>query len=198
MILNDKQITELCENQDMLYPFCYGQIKRYKGVKMISYGVSSFGYDIRLAPEVKLFTRSINNSEFATGLLDPKNFKQEVMKVLEVHENETGSFVILPPYSFALGSSIEYFKVPDNVMCLCTCKSTLARVGLNINNTTFEPGFEGDITLELTNPTDHYMKLYVNEGVAQVLFIQGERPEITYADKEGKYQKQKGIQGALV
>jgi len=190
-ILNDIQIIELGQ-KGMITPFVSESINvNEHGEKILSYGVSSFGYDIRLAPTVKVFA----NPDI---ILDPKNFDESIFYELEINKDDTGEYVILPPHSFALGHTIETFDIPDNIMCLCTCKSTLARISLNLNSTTFEPTFFGQITLELTNPSDNFMKVYVNEGCGQVLFFKGEKPSITYADRKGKYQNQSGITGAKV
>lgn len=191
MILNDKEIIELCE-QGMITPFLKDQVSKLHDRKVISYGVSSFGYDIRLNSEVKVFDR---NKELE---LDPKDFNTNCLEVLPVYESPKGQFVLLPAYSFALGSSIETFNIPADVLCLFTCKSTYARVGLNVNNTIFEPSWNGEVALELTNPTNKAMKIYTNEGIGQVVFFKGNRPDITYADRNGKYQGQTGITTAKV
>lgn len=194
MILNDKEIIALCE-KGMISPFNQSQITESKGIKTISSGLSSFGYDISLSSDVRIFH---NRDKYLDSyIIDPKNFNTPFTEA-KIIEDETGVYFLLPRHSFALGCSNEYFKIPDDIMCLCTCKSTYARCGLNINNTTFEPEFEGDITLELTNCTDFPIKIYIFEGIAQVLFIKGNRPNVTYADRKGKYQHQLGVQGALV
>lgn len=191
MILNDKKIIQLGQ-EGMIFPFSSENISvNFSGQKILSYGTSSFGYDVKLAPSVKLFDKSDIN-------LDPKKFDESILYELDMYSDESVQYVYLPPHSFALGSTVETFNVPDNIMCLCTCKSTYARIGLNLNSTTFEPGFKGQITLELTNPTNNYMRVYINEGIGQVLFFEGERPNITYADKNGKYQNQMGVTVAKV
>ncbi len=148
---------------------------------VISYGLSSFGYDLRAAPEWRVFVNAFNT------VVDPKNF-------------DTNSFVeldndhcIIPPNSFALTRSIEYMRVPEDVMVVALGKSTYARVGIVANVTPLEPGWEGHVTLELSNTTPLPAKVYANEGIVQLLFFQGERPEVTYADRKGKYQGQTGV-----
>lgn len=195
-ILNDRQIKELCL-KGMITPFSEGQIR--KGV--ISSGLSSFGYDITLGITVKVFKKpSLIDKWFRKKHLDPKNFDKSILQDLPCHyDNTTGlPYVILPPHSFSLGHTVETFNVPEDVMCLCTCKSTLARVGLSVNCTSFEPEFVGQITMELSNQTTYPMKVYLREGIAQVLFFRGDRPEVTYADKKGKYQGQSSVTIAKV
>lgn len=176
MIKNDKWIEEMAL-KGMISPFESSQVRN--GV--ISYGVSSFGYDLRISNEFKIFT-NINNT-----VVDPKQF-------------DTKSFVdlvadvcIIPPNSFALGRSVEYFKIPRNVLTVCLGKSTYARCGIVVNVTPFEPEWEGHVTLEVSNTTPLPAKIYANEGIAQVLFFEGEEPRTSYKDKKGKYQSQTGI-----
>ncbi|PPB55912.1 dCTP deaminase, partial [Campylobacter hyointestinalis subsp. hyointestinalis] len=148
----------------------------------VSYGLSSYGYDIRVGREFKIFT-NVNST-----VVDPKNFVEENVVDFE------GDVCIVPANSFALARTIEYFKMPVNVLAICLGKSTYARCGIIVNVTPFEPGFEGHITIEISNTTPLPAKIYANEGIAQVLFLQGdEKCDTTYKDKKGKYQAQTGI-----
>lgn len=177
-ILSDRQITYLAEHEGMIRPFVKKQVR--KGV--ISYGVSSYGYDIRVAREFKIFT-NINNT-----IVDPKNFDEK--SFVTIHADSC----IIPPNSFALAATVERFKIPRDVLTVCVGKSTYARCGIIINVTPFEPEWEGYVTLEISNTTPLPAKIYANEGIAQVLFFQGSEPcQISYKDKKGKYQKQKGL-----
>ncbi len=152
------------------------------GKGVVSYGLSSYGYDIRVGREFKIFT-NVNST-----VVDPKNFVEENVVDFE------GDVCIVPANSFALARTIEYFKMPDNVLAICLGKSTYARCGIIVNVTPFEPGFEGHITIEISNTTPLPAKIYANEGIAQVLFLQGdEKCDTTYKDKKGKYQAQTGI-----
>jgi dCTP deaminase len=177
-ILSDITITELAQKHGMIKPFVKKQVR--KGV--ISYGVSSYGYDIRVANEFKIFT-NINNT-----VVDPKNFDPKSFVTIKADH------CIIPPNSFALAKTVEYFKIPRDVLTVCVGKSTYARCGIIINVTPFEPEWEGFVTLEISNTTPLPAKIYANEGIAQVLFFRGDRPCATsYADKKGKYQNQKGL-----
>ncbi len=177
MIKNDKWIKEMALKHRMIEPFEERQIR--KGV--ISYGLSSFGYDIRVADEFKIFT-NINST-----IVDPKAFDTRSFVDFK------GDVCIIPPNSFALGRSVEYFRIPRNIMTICLGKSTYARCGIITNVTPFEPEWEGYVTIEISNTTPLPAKIYANEGIAQVLFFEGEPPLISYADKRGKYQAQVGI-----
>ena len=176
MIKNDKWIEKMAES-GMISPFENSQVR--DGV--ISYGVSSFGYDLRISNEFKIFT-NINNT-----VVDPKNFDPKSFVDL------VSDICIVPPNSFALGRSVEYFKIPRNVVTICLGKSTYARCGIVVNVTPFEPECEGYVTLEISNTTPLPAKIYDNEGIAQVLFFEGEEPRTSYKDKKGKYQSQVGI-----
>jgi len=178
MIKSDRWIRKMAKDQGMIAPFEEKQIRQ--GV--ISFGVSSYGYDIRIADEFKIFT-NIN-----TTIVDPKNFD------LKSFVDFKGPICIIPPNSFALGMSVEYFKIPRNVMTICVGKSTYARCGIITNVTPFEPEWEGFVTLEISNTTPLPAKIYANEGIAQVVFFESDEPcETSYADKKGKYQAQRGI-----
>jgi len=174
----DKWIKKMALEQRMIEPFEEGQIRN--GV--ISFGTSSYGYDIRVADEFKIFT-NINSA-----IVDPKNFDPRSMVDFR------GEVCIIPPNSFALGRTVEYFRIPSNVLTICLGKSTYARCGIIVNVTPFEPEWEGYVTLEISNTTPLPAKIYANEGIAQVLFFEGDEPcDITYAMKKGKYQGQQSI-----
>lgn len=174
----DHWIRKMALEHGMIEPFVEGQVS--KGV--ISYGLSSYGYDIRVTDEFKVFT-NVHNS-----LVDPKNFDDR--SFVEIKADEC----IIPPNSFALARTAEYFKIPRSILTVCLGKSTYARCGIIVNVTPFEPEWEGYVTLEISNTTPIPAKIYANEGIAQVLFFEGdEECEISYADKKGKYQKQVGI-----
>ncbi len=178
MIKNDRWIKKQAIENKMIEPFEQGQVR--DGV--ISFGVSSFGYDLRVSDEFKIFT-NVKNS-----IVDPKNFSSESFVDFK------GPVCIVPPNSFALAHSIEYFRIPRNVMTICLGKSTYARCGIIVNVTPFEPEWEGHVTLEISNTTPLPAKIYANEGLAQVLFFESnEEPETSYKDRKGKYQKQNGI-----
>lgn len=163
----------------MIEPFVENQVRQ--GV--VSFGLSSFGYDIRVSDEFRIFTP-------ATGQLtvvDPKAIDERAM--VPYH----GDICIIPPNSFALARTVEYFRIPRNVLTICLGKSTYARCGIIVNVTPFEPEWEGHVTIEISNTTPLPAKIYANEGIAQVLFFEGEQPEVSYADRKGKYQAQRGI-----
>jgi dCTP deaminase len=177
-VLSDKWIKEMAKTHNMISPF---EDKQVRGTK-ISYGLSSFGYDARVSNEFKIFTNI--NSE----IIDPKNFKQNNFV------SKNGEECIIPPNSFVLSSTVEYFKIPNNIMVICLGKSTYARCGIIVNVTPLEPSWEGHVTLEFSNTTPLPAKIYANEGVAQFIFLKGnEKPDITYADRNGKYMKQSGV-----
>jgi dCTP deaminase len=172
----------MAKEHQMIDPFVDEQVRHVKGEKVISYGLSSYGYDLRVADEFKIFT-NINNS-----LIDPKNFSDSAFVHLE------GEFCIIPPNSFALARSVEYFRIPREVLTICLGKSTYARCGIIVNVTPFEPEWHGHVTLEISNTTPLPAKIYANEGLAQVLFYEAaEVCETSYADKAGKYMGQTSI-----
>ena len=177
-IKSDRWIKEMSIKNDMINPFVDESIKKGE----ISYGLSSYGYDIRVSNEYKIFT-NVNNS-----IVDPKNFDSKSFIDFK------GDVCIVPPNSFALARSIEYFKIPRNVLTICLGKSTYARCGIIVNVTPFEPEWEGHVTLEISNTTPLTAKIYSNEGLCQVLFFESDEDcETSYKDKLGKYQSQKGI-----
>ena len=178
MIKNDRWIKKQALEKNMIGPFEETQMRN----EVISFGVSSFGYDLRVSDEFKIFT-NVNNA-----IVDPKNFSPESFVDFK------GPVCIVPPNSFALARSVEYFKIPRNVMTICLGKSTYARCGIIVNVTPFEPEWEGHVTLEISNTTPLPAKIYANEGLAQVLFFESQdEPETSYKDRKGKYQKQNGI-----
>ncbi|MBI3626212.1 MAG: dCTP deaminase [Candidatus Rokubacteria bacterium] len=178
MIKSDRWIKRMALEKGMIVPFEERQVR--KGV--ISYGLSSYGYDIRIADEFKIFT-NIN-----TTIVDPKGFDSRSFVDFK------GEVCVIPPNSFALGRSVEYFKIPRNVMTLCVGKSTYARCGIITNVTPFEPEWEGFVTLEISNTTPLPAKIYAHEGIAQVLFFESDETcAVSYADRQGKYQSQQGI-----
>lgn len=174
----DHWIRKMALEQKMIDPFVEGQVS--KGV--ISYGLSSYGYDIRVSNEFKVFTN------LHSAVVDPKNFDPNSFVEIE------NDYCIIPPNSFALAKTVEYFRIPRSTVTVCVGKSTYARCGIIVNVTPFEPEWEGYVTLEISNTTPIPAKIYSNEGIAQVLFFEGdEECQISYADKKGKYQKQTGI-----
>ena len=166
----------------MIEPYEPGQVKQVDGKRIVSYGTSSYGYDIRCADEFKLFT-NINST-----IVDPKEFDEK--NFVDVKSDS----VIIPPNSFALARTVEYFRIPRNVLTICLGKSTYARCGILVNVTPFEPEWEGTATLEISNTTPLPAVIYANEGIAQVLFFQSDEPcEVSYGDKKGKYLKQQEV-----
>ncbi len=175
----DHWIRQQAQECGMIEPFEERQVR--EGV--VSYGLSSFGYDIRVAKDFRIFTP-------ATGeltVIDPKAVDERAL------QSYHGDDCIIPPNSFALARTIEYFRIPRNVLAICVGKSTYARCGIIVNVTPFEPEWEGYVTIEISNTTPLPARIYAGEGIAQVLFFEGEAPEISYADRNGKYQKQSGI-----
>lgn len=184
-IKSDKWITRMSLEYKMIEPFEPRQVRHSNNPKndnMISYGVSSYGYDVRVADEFKIFT-NINNT-----VVDPKKFDPNSFVTFK------GDVCIVPPNSFALARTVEYFRIPRNVLTVCLGKSTYARCGIIVNVTPFEPEWEGIVTLEISNTTPLPAKIYANEGIAQVLFFESdELCETSYKDKMGKYMSQTGV-----
>ncbi len=181
-IKSDRWIREMARKHAMIEPFVDVQVRTCEGQKVISYGLSSYGYDLRVDRKFKVFT-NIHNS-----LIDPKHFRDDAFVHIE------GDSCIIPPNSFALATSIEYFRIPRDVLTICVGKSTYARCGIIVNVTPFEPEWEGKVTLEISNTTPLPAKIYANEGLAQVLFYQASDVcEISYADRAGKYMRQSEI-----
>lgn len=181
-IKSDKWIRKMAKDHGMIEPFSDTQVKEINGNKVISYGTSSYGYDIRCANEFKIFT-NINSTIVDPKNFDPKNFVEVV-----------SDSCIIPPNSFALARTVEYFRIPRKVLTICLGKSTYARCGIIVNVTPFEPEWEGYVTLEFSNTTPLPAKIYANEGVAQVLFFESdEECDISYRDRNGKYMGQVGV-----
>ena len=177
-VLSDRWIKKMALEKEMIKPF----VAEQKRNNNISYGLSSFGYDARVSNDFKVFTN------VDSVIVDPKNFKNNSFVSRKVDE------CIIPPNSFALARTVEYFKIPENVIVICLGKSTYARCGIIVNVTPLEPGWEGYVTLEFSNTTPLPAKIYANEGVAQFIFLKGnEKPEVTYADRNGKYMGQTGV-----
>jgi len=182
MIKSDKWIRRMAAEKRMIEPFEAGQVREVDGHKIVSYGTSSYGYDIRCSNEFKLFT-NLNAT-----IVDPKNFDDKSFVDI------SGEHCIIPPNSFALARTIEYFRVPRNVLVVCLGKSTYARCGIIVNVTPLEPEWEGYVTLEFSNTTPLPAKIYANEGVAQVIFFESDEVcETSYKDRGGKYQGQTGV-----
>jgi dCTP deaminase len=177
-IKSDRWIRQMALQHDMINPFSEKQVR----TGVISYGLSSYGYDLRVADEFKIFT-NVNSA-----VVDPKQFDERSFVTV------AASCVMIPPNSFALARSVEYFRIPRDVMTICVGKSTYARCGIIVNVTPFEPEWEGFVTLEISNTTPLPAKIYANEGLCQILFFQSDEAcETSYADRKGKYQAQKGI-----
>jgi len=179
-IKSDRWIRRMATEHRMIEPFTDGQVRG----GAISYGVSSYGYDMRVAPEFKIFTNVLS------AVVDPKHF--DAKSFVEY----SGDVCIVPPNSFALARSVEYFRIPRNVLTICVGKSTYARCGIITNVTPFEPEWEGYVTLEISNTTPLPAKIYANEGICQVLFFEADDDDVcetSYADKKGKYQGQVGV-----
>ena len=174
----DRWIRKMALEHGMIEPFVDSQVR----AGVVSFGLSSYGYDIRVADEFKVFT-NINST-----VIDPKNF--DPLSFVDIKSD----VCIVPPNSFALARTIEYFRIPRDVLTVCLGKSTYARCGIIVNVTPFEPEWEGLVTLEISNTTPLPAKIYANEGLAQVLFFQSDEPcEVSYKDKQGKYQAQRGV-----
>jgi dCTP deaminase len=182
-IKSDRWIRRMAAEHGMIEPFEPGQVRRHEdGTRMVSYGTSSYGYDVRCARDFKIFT-NINSA-----VVDPKNF--DANSFVDIQSD----VCIIPPNSFALAHTIEYFRIPRNVLTICLGKSTYARCGIIVNVTPLEPEWEGHVTLEFSNTSPLPAKIYANEGVAQFLFFESdEECETSYADRAGKYQGQRGV-----
>ncbi len=181
-IKSDRWIRRMAESEGMIEPFEAGQVREADGNKIISYGTSSYGYDVRCANEFKIFT-NINSA-----IVDPKNFDDN--SFVDVNSD----VCIIPPNSFALARTVEFFRIPRSVLTVCLGKSTYARCGIIVNVTPLEPEWEGHVTLEFSNTSPLPAKIYANEGVAQMLFFESDETcETSYKDRGGKYQGQKGV-----
>jgi len=181
-IKSDKWIRRMSLEKQMIQPFESNQLRHVNDKKIISYGTSSYGYDVRCSTEFKIFT-NINHN-----IVDPKDF--DAQSFVEIDADEC----IIPPNSFALARTVEYFKIPRSTLVICLGKSTYARCGIIVNVTPLEPGWEGHVTLEFSNTTPLPAKIYANEGAAQLIFLKGnEEPATTYEKRNGKYMKQTGV-----
>jgi len=183
-IKSDRWIRRMAQERGMIEPFvdAMGRHVDAQGRRVISYGLSSYGYDMRVAPEFKIFTNVLS------AIVDPKDFDHRSFVEF------AGDVCIVPPNSFALARSVEYFRIPREVLTICVGKSTYARCGIITNVTPFEPEWEGFVTLEISNTTPLPARIYANEGIAQVLFFESDEVcETSYADRKGKYQAQQGI-----
>lgn len=179
MLKSDRWITRMVAERKMIEPFIEDQVR--DGV--VSYGLSSYGYDIRVADEFKIFT------DLNCAIVDPKYFDRKSFAYVQTEES-----ILIPPNSFALARTVEYFRIPRNVLALCVGKSTYARCGIIVNVTPFEPEWEGYVTLEISNTTPLPARIYANEGIAQVIFLESDEGcDRSYADRSGKYQRQSGI-----
>ena len=181
-IKSDNWIIEQAEKKQLINPFEKEHIREVDNKKVISYGVSSYGYDVRCANEFKIFTNTFSS------VVDPKNFDEK--SFVDIQDSEC----IIPPNSFALARTVEYFKIPRSILTLCLGKSTYARCGIIVNVTPLEPEWEGHVTLEFSNTTNLPAKIYANEGVAQMLFFESDQVcKTSYKDRGGKYQGQTGV-----
>ena len=181
-IKSDRWIRRMVQTQRMIEPFEPGQVKEVRGRKIVSYGTSSYGYDIRCSTDFKIFT-NVNST-----IVDPKSFDEKNFVDFR------GEVCVIPPNSFALARTVEYFRIPRDVLVICVGKSTYARCGIIVNVTPLEPDGEGHVTLEFSNTTPLPARIYANEGVAQVIFLESDEVcETSYRDRGGKYQGQKGV-----
>ena len=181
-IKSDLWIRRMAAENGMIEPFETGQVREVDNERVISYGTSSYGYDVRCASDFKIFTN------IHSAVVDPKNFVESSFV------DKRSDVCIVPPNSFALARTVEYFRIPRNVLTICLGKSTYARCGIIVNVTPLEPEWEGHVTLEFSNTSPLPAKIYANEGACQFLFLKGqEAPRFSYADKKGKYMKQQGV-----
>jgi len=178
MIKSDAWIRQMAQTAQMIEPFCTSQVS----TGVVSYGLSSYGYDVRLGDEFRIFTNVWG------AIVDPKEFDERAFV------DYCGDFCLVPPHSFVLARTVEYFRIPRNILAICVGKSTYARCGIIVNVTPFEPEWEGCATLEISNTTPLPAKLYANEGIAQVIFLESDSVcESSYKDRQGCYQGQRGV-----
>lgn len=181
-VKSDRWIIQMATEQDMINPFSATQVRESEGRKIISYGTSSYGYDVRVANEFKVFTN------IHSAVVDPKAFDNASFVDIQA------DVCIIPPNSFALGRTVEYFRIPRDTLTICLGKSTYARCGIIVNVTPLEPEWEGHVTLEFSNTTTLPAKIYANEGIAQMIFLGGDQVcDVSYKDRKGKYQGQVGV-----
>jgi len=184
-ILADWEIKHLAEERQMIEPFVDHLVSKEEGRKLLSYGLSSYGYDIRLSPsQCLVFGRT------QSGDCDPKSFDPDILKPSDLLEDERGQYFLLPPYGYCLGVAMERIKLPRDVTVVAVGKSTYARSGILVNITPAESGWEGYLTLEISNCTGLFNRVYANEGITQLLFYRGNPCEVSYQDRKGKYQGQ--------
>ena len=189
-VKSDRWILQMCREHQMITPFEDGLVREIEGRRIISAGLSSYGYDLRLAADgFRVF------SPIASAEIDPKNFDEKSLIEAPPRKAEDGSlYWLLPPHSYALGATVETFNMPRNVIGICLGKSTYARSGLIVNTTPLEPGWRGRLVLEFSNSADLPIRIYANEGIAQVTFFESDEDcEVSYADRAGKYQNQIGL-----
>lgn len=184
-VLADWEIKKLAEEEEMISPFETSLVSKRDGKKILSYGLSSYGYDIRLSPSQCLVFGRVQ-----AGDCDPKNFDEEILKPAELMEDENGKYFLLPPYGYCLGVAQERLKLPRDVTVVAVGKSTYARSGILVNITPAESGWEGYLTLEISNCTGLFNRIYADEGITQLLFYRGNPCHVTYQDRKGKYQNQ--------
>jgi len=183
-VLSDKEIKDLAKN-GMISPFKDHLISEEDGIKRLSYGLSSYGYDIRLSASQCLLFGGVQH-----GMCDAKNFDPEILKETELHEDDRGQYFILPPFGYCLGVAVEHLSLPRDVTVVAVGKSTYARAGIMANITPAEAGWEGHLTLEISNCTPLFNRIYANEGICQLLFYRGQPCNVSYQERKGKYQKQ--------
>ena len=183
-VLSDKQIKEYAQN-GMITPFVDRLINEDNEVPVLSYGLSSYGYDIRLSPSQCLLFGGVQH-----GMCDAKDFDPDILKENELHEDERGKYFILPPYGYCLGVAVERLALPRDVTVVAVGKSTYARSGIMANITPAEAGWEGHLTLEISNATPLFNRIYADEGICQLLFYQGDPCDVSYQERKGKYQNQ--------
>ena len=185
MILNDIEIQNCCEKKGMITPFCKELISSIKDTKVISYGQSSFGYDIRMsAKDIRLFKK------VTSDIVDPKRFDETFLDDVSIIFEGEEKYFILPAHSYALGVTVECFNLPRDITAICLGKSTYARCGVFVNITPLESEWQGYLTIEIANISPSPCRIYLNEGIAQLLFFKGNAPKISYNDRKGKYQNQ--------
>lgn len=184
-ILSDLEIKTLAEEEGMISPFVDHLVSKENERKILSYGLSSYGYDIRLSP-----TQCLIFGRVSEGDCDPKNFNENILKPAEMLEDEKGSYFLLPPYGYCLGVAMEAIKLPRDVTVVAVGKSTYARSGILVNITPAEAMWEGHLTLEISNCTGLFNRIYAGEGITQLLFYRGKPCEVSYQDRKGKYQGQ--------
>ena len=184
-ILADWELKKLADEEEMISPFQDRLVSKEDGRRILSYGCSSYGYDIRLSPKQCLIFGRISE-----GDCDPKNFNEDILKPAELLEDERGKYFLIPPYGYCLGVARERLKLPRDVTVVAVGKSTYARSGILVNITPAESGWEGYLTLEISNCTGLFNRIYADEGVTQLLFYRGNPCEVSYQDRKGKYQNQ--------